>query len=176
MELLFIQSQEHPLLPQAELKAVMECEDIDANLEVVTEGLVLLREISKENICDYYKILTRRLGYTHEVHEIILKSNVDNFDKDMSSIDWSQYIDESFAVRVKRFNSDIDTVGYERQAGTLILENCDDIKVNLTKPKTLIRIAAFENDFYVAIERIKLNKNILKKVNLIKDHFSIRDP
>ena len=54
MELLFIQSQEHPLLPQAELKAVMECENIEANLEIITEGLVLLSDISKENICDYY--------------------------------------------------------------------------------------------------------------------------
>ncbi|WP_407415424.1 TIGR01177 family methyltransferase [Methanobrevibacter sp.] len=158
MELLFIQSQEHPLLPQAELKAVMECENINANIEVITEGLVLLTDISKENVCDYYRILTKRLGYTHEVHELILKTNVNDFDKDMDSINWGEYIDESFAVRVKRFHSDIDTVGYERQAGTLILENCSDIKVNLTKPKTLIRIAAYENEFYVAIERIKLNK------------------
>ena len=158
MELLFIQSQEHPLLPQAELKAVMECENIDATLEVITEGLVLLTDISKENIYDYYEILTKRLGYTHEVHELILKTNVEDFDKDMKSINWSEYIDESFAVRVKRFLSEIDTVGYERRSGTLILENCEDIKVNLTKPKTLIRIVAFENEFYVAIERIKLNK------------------
>ena len=128
MELLCIQSQEHPILPQAELKAVIECENIDANLEVITEGLVLLKEIPKENICNYYRTLTKRLGYTHEVHELILKTTVDDFDRDMSSVDWSQYIDESFAVRVKRFHSDIDTVGYERQAGTLILENARDIK------------------------------------------------
>ena len=43
MELLCIQSQEHPELPIAELKAVMDCENIDANLSVITEGLVILR-------------------------------------------------------------------------------------------------------------------------------------
>jgi tRNA (guanine10-N2)-dimethyltransferase len=59
---------------------------------------------------------------------------------------------------VKRFHSDIDTVGTERDIGTLILENCDDIKVNLTKPKSLVRVMAFENDLYVGIEKIKLNK------------------
>ena len=46
MELLCIQSQEHPELPKAELKAVMDCENIDANLCVITEGLVILKDIS----------------------------------------------------------------------------------------------------------------------------------
>ena len=68
MELLCIQSQEHPELPLAELKAVMECEEINANIDVITEGLVILKNISKEDINSYYEILTRRLGYTHEVH------------------------------------------------------------------------------------------------------------
>ena len=38
MELLCIQSQEHPELPLAELKAVMECENIIADIERITEG------------------------------------------------------------------------------------------------------------------------------------------
>lgn len=158
MELLCIQSQEHPELPQAELKAVMECEDIDATMDVITHGLVILKDISQDNIDAYYKILTKRLGYTHEVHEVILKSDVDNFEKDVSGIDWSRYIKETFAVRVKRFHSDIDTVGYERKAGSLILANCEDIKVNLTKPKSLVRIVAFGDELFIAIEKIKLNK------------------
>lgn len=158
MELLCIQSQEHPELPLAELKAVMECENIDAEIEKVCEGLVILKDISPDNLDSYYETLTRRLGYTHEVHEMIVRSDVDNLDSDVSGIDWSEYIDESFAVRVKRFHSQIDTVGTERNVGTLILDNCDDIKVNLTKPKSLVRVVAFENNFYVAIERIKLNK------------------
>ena len=119
MELLCIQSQEHPELPLAELKAVIECENIDAEIEKVCEGLVILKDISPDNLDSYYETLTRRLGYTHD--------------------------------------SQIDTVGTERNVGTLILDNCDDIKVNLTKPKSLVRVVAFENNFYVAIERIKLN-------------------
>ena len=158
MELICIQSQEHPELPLAELKAVMECEDIDAEIEKITEGLVILRNIPSDKIDEYYAILTRRLGYTHEVHELIKKSDIENLNEDISAIDWSEYIDETFAVRVKRFHSDIDTVGTERDIGTLILENCDDIKVNLTKPKSLVRVMAFENDLYVGIEKIKLNK------------------
>ena len=158
MELLCIQSQEHPELPLAELKAVMECEDIDAKIDSVTEGLVVLKDISQDNFMDYYQILTRRLGYTHEIHEHILKTDVENLDKDVSDVDWSDFIDENFAVRVKRIRSEVDTVGYERKLGTLILENSDGIKVNLSKPNTLVRVVAYGDDLYVGIERIKLNK------------------
>ena len=158
MELLCIQSQEHPQLPIAELKAVMDCENIAANVDVITEGLVILKDIDSEKCGDYYHILTKRLGYTHEVHEIIVTSSVEKLNEDVSSVDWSQYIDETFAVRVKRFHSKIDTVATERKIGSLILENCDNIKVNLKKPKSLIRVVAFEDIVYVAIEKIKLNK------------------
>ncbi|WP_405293560.1 TIGR01177 family methyltransferase [Methanobrevibacter sp.] len=158
MELLCIQSQEHPELPLAELKAVMECENIDAQLESVCEGIAILKNISQDKFDEYYRILIKRLGYTHEVHELILETSVDTLDNDVSQIDWSCYIDKTFAVRVKRIHSQIDTVGYERKLGTLILENCDDIRVNLSKPNTLVRVAAFENNLYVGIERLKLNK------------------
>lgn len=158
MELLCIQSQEHPELPLAELRAVIECENMDADVDRITEGLVVLRNISHDNFMDYYQILTKRLGYTHEVHEHILKTDVKNIDKDVLTVDWSDFIDENFAVRVKRIRSEIDTVGYERKLGTLILENSTNIKVNLSKPNTLVRVVAFGDDLYVGIERIKLNK------------------
>ena len=158
MELLCIQSQEHPELPLAELNAVIECEEMDTQVDWVTEGLVILKDISQENFNPYYEILTRRLGYTHEVHELILKTDVDNLEKDVLTVDWSAYIDESFAVRVKRIRSEIDTVGYEIKLGTLILDNSQNIKVNLSKPKTLVRVVAHDNDLFVGIERIKLDK------------------
>ena len=50
MQLLCIQSQEHPLLPQAELKAVMECENIHAEIKVITEGLVVLKDIPSDKL------------------------------------------------------------------------------------------------------------------------------
>ena len=158
MELLCIQSQEHPLLPLAELKAVMECENINAKINQITEGLVILENIDDENIMEYYKVLTKRLGYTHEIHELIFKSDIDNLSRDVENIPWVDYIDETFAVRVKRIRSEIDTVGWERELGTLILNNSKNIKVNLSNPKTLIRVAAHGEKLYIAIERIKLNK------------------
>ena len=151
MELLCIQSQEHPKLPQGELKAVIECEEMKTSLDIITEGLVILKDISPENIDDYYQILTRRLGYTHEVHQILKTSDIKNFEEDVLSINWQDYIDENFAVRVKRFNSKIDTVAYERKAGSLILEKCENIKVKLNKPKSLVRVVTVHGAVLTAI-------------------------
>lgn len=167
MELLCIQSQEHPELPRAELNAVIECENLQSEVEVIAEGLVLLKNISQENLDEYYQILTRRLGYTHEVHQIIKKSNIEDFEPDILSIDWQDYIDENFAVRLKRFDSQVDTVAIERKAGSLILQKTEDIKVNLSKPKTLVRLVAFQDIIYIAIEKYHLNK---KHFEDIKPH------
>lgn len=167
MELLCIQSQEHPELPRAELNAVIECENLQSEVEVIAEGLVLLKNISQENLDEYYQILTRRLGYTHEVHQIIKKSNIEDFEPDILSIDWQDYIDENFAVRLKRFDSQADTVAIERKAGSLILQKTEDIKVNLSKPKTLVRLVAFQDIIYIAIEKYHLNK---KHFEDIKPH------
>ena len=167
MELLCIQSQEHPKLPKCELKAVIECEEMEATLNVITDGLVIVSDISEENIDEYYQTLTRRLGYTHEVHQILKTSNVSDFDEDILSLDWQDYIDENFAVRVKRFHSDIDTVAFERNTGSLILEKCDNIKVRLKNPKSLVRLVAFEDIIYIAIEKYHLDK---KHFEDIKPH------
>lgn len=167
MELLCIQSQEHPFLPIAELKAVIECEEMECNLEVIIKGLVIIKDIKAEKINEYYKILIKRLGYTHEVHQIIKKSTTNDLNEDVEDIDWSYYIKDTFAVRVKRFFSKIDTVATERKVGSVILNNTRNIKVNLDKPTSLIRLVAFEDTVYIAIEKYKLDK---KHFEDIKPH------
>ena len=167
MELLCIQSQEHSKLPQGELKAVIECEGMECNLNVITEGLVILDNISSQDIDEYYQILTRRLGYTHEVHQIIKTSSIDKLEEDVLSIEWQDYVDENFAVRLKRFNSDVDTVAIERKTGSLILEKTVNIKVKLNNPDSLVRLVTFEDIIYIAIEKYHLNK---KHFEDIKPH------
>ncbi|KZX13100.1 23S rRNA m(2) methyltransferase [Methanobrevibacter oralis] len=167
MELLCIQSQEHPFLPIAELKAVIECEEMECNLEVIIKGLVIIKDIKAEKINEYYKILIKRLGYTHEIHQIIKKSTTNDLNEDVEDIDWSYYIKDTFAVRVKRFFSKIDTVATERKVGSVILNNTRNIKVNLDKPTSLIRLVAFEDTVYISIEKYKLDK---KHFEDIKPH------
>lgn len=171
MELLCIQSQEHDKLPLAELKAVIECEDMELDISKITEGLILLKDISDENSDKYYQTLVKRLGYTHEVDEVIFKSSIDDLERDILAIDWSRYISKNFAVRVKRFNSPIDTVVAERKTGSLILSKCDNIKVKLKKPDSLIRLIAYENTVYIAIEKFKLNKKHFEEIKPHKRPF-----
>ena len=71
MELLLIQSQEHNKLPLAELNAVLETEEMDVEIEKVHPGIVLLKNIAENVFDDYYRILVRRLAYTHEVHHLL---------------------------------------------------------------------------------------------------------
>ncbi|MDL2271098.1 TIGR01177 family methyltransferase [Methanobrevibacter sp. OttesenSCG-928-I08] len=161
MNLLLIQSQEHDKLPIAELNAVLECENIAANIIEITPGLVLLKNLKNEDFYKNYKRLTERLAYTHEVHELIFESEKQDLKSNILDINWNDFIKDNFAVRVKRFNEDIDTVTCEKDLGFLILNSFnkeDNIKVKLKNPDSFIRIVAHENRFYVAVEKYKLNK------------------
>ncbi|WP_299525397.1 TIGR01177 family methyltransferase [uncultured Methanobrevibacter sp.] len=171
MELLCIQSQEHDELPLAELNAVVKCENMKLDISKITDGLILLTDISNETLDNYYQTLVKRLGYTHEVDEIILKSSLDTLEDDILSIEWNKYISKTFAVRVKRFNSSIDTVATERNVGSLILSKSTNIKVNLNKPDSLIRLIAYENTVYIAIEKFKLNKKHFEEIKPHKRPF-----
>lgn len=174
MELLFIQSQEHPELPLAELKAVMECEGIQGTLNVITEGLTTISDISEENIDRYYEIFVRRLGYTHEVHEVIDVFPYDQLEERILAVDWNEYISDSFAARVKRFSSKLDTVATERKVGSLILSSLPDesgIRVRLDNPESLIKIVAFGDTIYLASEKMKLNKKHFEEIKPHKRPF-----
>ena len=167
MDLLLIQSQEHDKLPLAELRAVLEVEEIETEIEIISPGIVLLKSLDPDKFDDYYKVLVKRLGYTHEVHHLISTLNYNDLDNGVSSIDWSNYIDENFAVRVKRFDSNIDTVATERRIGHLILTNTEGISVNLTEPKSFIRVVSHQNSIYLCYGKYQLDK---KYFELIKPH------
>ncbi len=180
MDLLLIQSQEHETLPLAELNAVLETENIVGEVEVITEGLVLIKSLNEENFYINYKKLVKRLAYTHEIHELILRSNLDNLEQEFSNVNWDNYIFNDFVVRIKRFDKvKMDTPVFERKLGHLILKygiddenesNSDKLngfKVNLKDPDSFIRAVASENEIFVGYEKFKLNK---KHFQDIKPH------
>lgn len=167
MELLLIQSQEHDKLPLAELRAVLETEEIATELEQVCPGLIILKSLDEKDFEKNYKRLVERLAYTHEIHQLIKTSTKNNFEEDVLAIDWSEYIDDNFAVRVKRFDSDIDTVATERRIGYLIISNLEGISVNLKNPKSFIRVVANGNDVYLCYGKFQLDK---KYFEIMKPH------
>lgn len=179
MELLLIQSQEHETLPLAELKAVLATEEIDCEIEVVTTGLILLKSLNKDDFYENYKVLVRRLAYTHEIHELILRTDLSKLEDEFKAINWNNYISDDFVVRIKRFDKvEIDTPAIERRLGHLILtynideddensEITNDFKVNLIDPNSFIRVVATKNEVFAAYEKFKLNK---KHFQNIKPH------
>ena len=171
MELLLIQSQEHDKLPLAELNAVLETEEMDVEIEKVHPGIVLLKNIAENVFDDYYRILVRRLACTHEVHHLISKISYEDIENGVLSINWSSFIDDNFAVRVKRIDSDIDTVATERKIGSLILSKTDGISVNLSNPKSFIRVIANENDLYLCYGKYQLNKKYFEEMKPHKRPF-----
>ena len=77
MELLCIQSQEHPELPLAELRAVMECEDIDAEIDDVAEESKEKFNLYATNIENLHKYnLHKYLGKSPAIHLDLWDSSV----------------------------------------------------------------------------------------------------
>ena len=171
MDLLLILSQEHDKLPLAELRAVLEIEEIETEMEIVCPGLLILRNLDEDVFDDYYRIFVRRLGYTHEVHQLIDECDYEDLDSAVKAIDWSEYVDENFAVRVKRFNTEIDTVATERRVGHLILTNTENISVNLSDPKSFIRVVAHQSRIYLCYGKYQLNKKYFEEMKPHKRPF-----
>ena len=171
MDLLLILSQEHDKLPLAELRAVLEIEEIETEMEIVCPGLVILRNLDDDVFDDYYRIFVKRLGYTHEVHQLIDECDYEDLDSAVKAIDWSEYVDENFAVRVKRFNTEIDTVATERRVGHLILTSTENISVNLSDPKSFIRVVAHHSHVYLCFGKYQLNKKYFEEMKPHKRPF-----
>lgn len=170
MELLLITSQEHEKLPYAEITAVLEAEEIEADMDILREGLVILRNLNEDSFKHSYKRLTSRLAYTHEVCHLLKETSLDNLNEDFITINWGEIIDETFVVRVKHFNSDIDSTKVERTLGQLVVDNWD-FKVNLTKAKTIIRIISFKNQIFITNEFYRLNKKHFQELKPHKRPF-----
>ena len=79
-----------------------------------------------------------------------IKKTLENLEKSVLNIDWSEFIKNNFVVRVKRFNSDIDTVKYERNIGGYILDNTPNIKVKLVGSDSYIRVVVFEDTVFLS--------------------------
>ncbi|MDR0913299.1 MAG: TIGR01177 family methyltransferase [Methanobrevibacter sp.] len=186
MELIIIQSQEHPTLPMAELNAIMETEEINGRISSPTVGLALIEDLNKDNFDKNYKILVKRLAYAHEIDEIILKENIEEninsitnieenndnkkiIDENNSylnvliskfkEIDWNKYINNEFAVRIKKYdNKELDTIAIERKLGSVIKHSNPEFKVKLDNPKSLIHIIITKKAIFVGLEKYKINK------------------
>ncbi|MDR1820165.1 MAG: TIGR01177 family methyltransferase [Methanobrevibacter sp.] len=199
MDLLLIQSQEHQTLPLSELKAVLETENIVSEIKVITNGLIHLKNLKNEKYINSYQILARRLGYTHEILEVITDYNLENTENNtikddfnkyiknsdeknienqlniifesFKNIEWKEYINDTFAVRLKRFDKvPIDTIGFEKKLGGII-KLATKATVALNNPNSFIKLVISKNKLFLTIIRFKLNKKHFQEVKPHKRPF-----
>jgi tRNA (guanine10-N2)-dimethyltransferase len=196
MDLILIISQEHETIPISEIKAVLFSENIQAEIEIIRSGLVYLKNLKKKDFINNYKVLVKRLGYTHEILEIISTYNIEeitnkfNYDCsltnnsnlninnelnkliDFKDVNWNDYIQADFAVRVKRFtNVSVDTPNFERNLGGLIKITNNNFSINLDNPSSFIKVLITEKKLFLCIRRFKLNKKHFQDVKPHKRPF-----
>lgn len=156
MEIFLILSREHETLPLAELRAILEAEDIKYDLNEIDLGIIKLNT----DFEDAARIIGKRIAYGHEICRLIKDTNIENLESDISSIDWKNIIDKNFALRVKKIDSpENDSQAMEKKLGAIIKAHVgDEIKVKLEKPDTFIRVLVVGSRVLVGKRETKINK------------------
>jgi tRNA (guanine10-N2)-dimethyltransferase len=139
MEIALLLSQEHTTLPLAEVESVMECEGINYHIKEEGEGLLIL-DIPHETPDNMMKVI-KRLSYTHEVFQILIRADEDKLISEMEKYPWVDIVKSDYAVRVKKMDkkSQFNTSKLEWEMGSIINKATPEARVNLDDPSIFIR-------------------------------------
>lgn len=156
MEIFLILSREHETLPLAELKAILEAENIEYELNEVDLGIVKLNT----DFEDAAQIIGKRIAYGHEICSLIKDTTMEELENDISSIEWKNIINKNFALRVKKIDSpENDSQVMEKNLGAIIKAQVGEgIKVKLEKPDTFIRVLVIGSRVLLGKRETKINK------------------
>ena len=135
-KLFFLLSGENETLPAAELKAILDAEDVPYEIKEQLDLVVRLKA-AEESV----DAVHRRSAYTRTCALELFECEAEEtlIVKAAESADFRLVLGEgeSFAVRVRRvknYSENIGSVSLERKLGKLILNNTKGTKVNLKKP------------------------------------------
>lgn len=168
MDIFLILSQEHDTLPLAEIKAVIETEEIQTDIVPIVPGITLLKNLDDNNSDAYFNLFNKRLGYIHELDELIIESKLDSFWNDFSNIYWEDYISNDFVVRVKRVN--YSTINYKEIANKINkINNKININNNSSNDNGIYehssdadgeKIAIFKDDNNATLNSTKIEREL----------------
>lgn len=179
MEITVILSQENETLPKAELLARFETLDIEYEITSEYPGVITFTTpASEDDIIE----LGSHLGYTHEILQTIKRTTPEELNNAVKDVDWSEYVNSSFKVRVKRMgNGDVDKDSIERYIGGYIkqqsqmpvdLTNADcTIKLVYTNPK--LEVNEFKESKVVGYNEVIITRQIIEQD---KKHFFDNKP
>ncbi|RLI05502.1 hypothetical protein DRO26_01960 [Candidatus Bathyarchaeota archaeon] len=166
-------SGEHPTLPKAEVRAILESEKVF--FKILDFSPRILRIETSPNV---QNLICKRAAYTHfcgvelglvEASEKEILSLVDNVD-----FDFFVSSGESFAVRVKWLGEkqkNLDTLGLEKKIGELILKRKPSLHVNLENPDKLFMGIIFNGRFIFGLTDKPKKKNFWKRTPRKKPFF-----
>jgi tRNA (guanine10-N2)-dimethyltransferase len=157
-KLFFLLSGEHPTLPVAELKAILEGESCNYRiLEKLTQVLRLEADPNSVRAIKFRSALTRIC--CREIFNC--DANLSKILANMHSASLQEFIkrNESFAVRVRRIKSvtpKLLGVELERKLGGRILQKVNKIKVDLTAPQKTFFGVLTDNRFIFGLKTAEI--------------------
>lgn len=158
MEIAFILSLEHPTLPKAELKAVLNAENIPFEIIQEFDGLLILDiPLTSLNII---KTAVNRLSLTHEVFHNYISVNKEFLKLKIDEYPWNDTIIDDYAVRIKKMgNTNVNTLELEKEIGGLIKDKLGaKAKINLENPKTFLRIIIKDDFAFMGTRIVEISK------------------
>ncbi|OYT59418.1 MAG: hypothetical protein B6U75_03860 [Desulfurococcales archaeon ex4484_217_1] len=163
----FLLSGEHETLPKAELRAILEAENIKYRVIKNLDQVVLIEAInSPKKIAKIIEraSMVKEVGILLGFHEA---ESLDQIRNSARNLDWSFLANRYFAVRAKRVKEYFPRVKssfVEREIGALILSKEPSSKVNLSNPELIVRVLLTENCSVFGVKLAELDtKQFLKR-------------
>ncbi len=162
MEIAFILSLEHETLPEAELNAVLNTEEIPYTFKQRCNGFVTI-EVPEEylqNSLENFKSSLSRLALTHEVFQLLISTDASDLLTRVKEYPWNNVVIDEYVVRVKKKGtSEVNTLELEKAIGGIIREKTGDkFKVNLEDPGIFIRTILMDDKAFLGLRIIKIPK------------------
>lgn len=163
--LYFFLSGEHPTLPKAEIKSIMDAEKI--NFETIGEADQLLR--ARASI-EALKKVSSRSGMCKScgIEILFCKNELDAIVNVAKEIDFSEYVEakESFSVRIARVaeaSKDLSASMIEGKIGRIIKECVKNAKVDLANPIKRFFGVLTEDKFLLGLNFFEKERNLTER-------------
>ncbi|MDI9619721.1 MAG: THUMP domain-containing protein [Candidatus Nezhaarchaeota archaeon] len=156
-KLFMLLSSEHPSLPEAEVKAVLEAEGLHFNV-VEANPPVIVVEVDSEAVCG---ILEERLAMTMDASHLLFtcRMDVQEIEKSIRELDMSFIEGKSFAVRVDgKGPCNVSSIEMEKLLGAVILRKTRGAKVKLDNPEITLRGVALPDSFYFGVKAFSVKR------------------
>lgn len=162
MEIAFILSLEHETLPEAELEAVLNAEEIPYGFKQKYNGFITIEipeEFIKNSFEDFISSMGR-LSLTHEIFELFISTNTGELIDRVNEYHWDDIVTDRYAVRVKKKGtSQVNTLELEKTIGGIIKEKTGDkFRVNLEDPEIFIRTILIDDNAFLGLRILKIPK------------------